>query len=333
MKNARVLPAVTQLIDEAKRHGVNAAFVEIETFDAFMLRLWRNIENKEPVIDAKVRKSTLTSVTIPIPEAGKGPIVRLNALPVLGLPGECQEITFRGDKRWDELRAATIATEVKLIFTKSDTVLCWGPEALIGASFKDVVKISTHDLTAKIADIGHNLHIKGFLEDAMCRALARGKPLLPRTARGGSYLIVDMHSSEQAAFESLHSVIGKATGQVTGLFAPVDDEHPNPEKVSWAEAVRVSVDIVDGRCWLLLDPDVWIWPPRARKDTAGFLDQRRGNRYNKTYNALLDGWLAVLLGKDREAETTVSAYEHGRAAENPSFSIGARTAYTRRLAS
>ncbi|MGH9806278.1 MAG: hypothetical protein ACRD9W_03300 [Terriglobia bacterium] len=216
-----------------------------------MLRLWRNIEDKNPAIDAKVRRSVQTTVSIPIPEAGKGPIVRMNALPVLTLPGECQAITFRSEKEWGELHAATVATEGKLIFTKSDAILCWGQEA----------------------------------------------------------------------------------GQIVGLFTPVDDEHPHPEKVLWAEAVRVLFNVVDGRSWLLLDPDVWIWPPRARKDAAVFLDERRGNRYNKLYIALLDAWLAVLLGADRGAETTVSAYEGGTVAETPSFCIGSRTAYTRRLGS
>ena len=43
MKGAPVLPSVTRLIEDAQSAGVNAAFVEVETFDAFMLRLWRNI--------------------------------------------------------------------------------------------------------------------------------------------------------------------------------------------------------------------------------------------------------------------------------------------------
>jgi hypothetical protein len=298
-----------------------------------MLRLWRNIEDKEPAIDAKVRKSVRTTVAIPMPEAGKGAIVRMNALPVLTLPGECQAITFRGEKEWGELRAATVATEGKLIFTKSDAVLCWGPEALIRAHFKDIIAMATHDISAKIADIGHNLHIKGFLQEAISRALARGKPLLTRTSRSGSYLIADAHSSDQAALDPLHKVVSKTVGRIDGLFTPVDDEHPHTETVSWAEAVRVSFDVVDGRSWLLLDPDVWIWPPRARKVAAEFLNERRGNRYNKLYNSLLDAWLAVLLGADRSAETTVSAYDGGTVAETPSFSIGSRTAYTRRLGS
>jgi hypothetical protein len=333
MKNAPVLPAVTDLIDAASHAGVIAALVEVETFDAFMLRLWRNIEDKEPAIDAKVRKSIRTTVAIPMPKPGNGAIVRMNALPVLTLPGECQAISFRSNKEWGELRAATIATEGNLIFTKSDDVLCWGQEALIRTHFKDVVAIRTCDISAKIADIGHNLYIKGFLEEAICRALLRGRPLLTRSSRSGSYLIVDRHSSAQATLDPLHRVVDKTADQIDGLFAPVDDQHAFPDKVFWAEAVRVSLDIVDGRGWLLLDPDVWIWPPRAREIAAAFLDKRKGDRYNNVYNALLDAWLSVLLGADRAAETMVSAYEGGTVAETPSFSIGSRTAYTRRLGS
>jgi hypothetical protein len=267
------------------------------------------------------------------PRPGSGAIVRMNAVPVLTLPGECQAITFRSNKEWGELRAATIATEGKLIFTKSDDVLCWGQEALIRAHFKDIVAIRTCDISAEIADIGHNLYIKGFLEEAICRALLCGKPLLTRSSRSGSYLIVNRHSSYRAMLDPLQKVVGKTAGQIDGLFAPVDDQHAYPEKVFWAEAVRVSLDIVDERSWLLLDPDVWIWPPRAKEVATAFLDRRRGDRFNNVCNALLNAWISVLLGADRTAETTVAAYDGGTVAETPSFSIGSRTAYTRRLVS
>jgi hypothetical protein len=80
MKGARVLPAVTDLIDEAKRAGVDAAFVEVETFDAFTLRLWRNLDDKDRALDAKVRKSAQAKVSIPLPNPGRGAIIRVNAL-------------------------------------------------------------------------------------------------------------------------------------------------------------------------------------------------------------------------------------------------------------
>lgn len=124
MKNGRVLPAVRKLIDDAKRAGVDSAIVEVETFDAFMLRLWRNVENKDATLDAKVRKSQRATVSIPQPQSGRGAIIRMNALPITSLPGECQALTFGAPKEWADLRAATRNTEGALIFTKSDTVLC-----------------------------------------------------------------------------------------------------------------------------------------------------------------------------------------------------------------
>jgi hypothetical protein len=62
------------------------------------------------------------------------------------------------------------------------------------------------------------------------------------------------------------------------------------------------------------------------------LDERRGERYNNIYNALVDAWLAVLLGdSERNTEIKFSTSEDGTVAETPSFTVGTRTAYSRRL--
>jgi hypothetical protein len=65
---------------------------------ALMLRLWRNIENKDTAIDAKVRKSQHATVNIPQPQRRKGVIVRMNAFPVNSLPGECRAVA--SSKQW-----------------------------------------------------------------------------------------------------------------------------------------------------------------------------------------------------------------------------------------
>jgi len=94
IKGASVHPAVAALIDDALRKGVTAAYVEIETFDALMLRLWRNIESKLTELDAKVKKTHLTEVSIPIPAQGnRKPLIRLNALPLLDLPEQCLSLS------------------------------------------------------------------------------------------------------------------------------------------------------------------------------------------------------------------------------------------------
>jgi hypothetical protein len=332
MKNGWVAPSVLQLIGEAKQAGVTTAVVEVETFDALMLRLWRNIEAKVPAIDAKVRKSYQASVNIPTPQAGNGLIVRMNALPLISLPGECQIIEFENPKEWSELRSATRNTEGALILTKSDSILCWGRESLIRRQFRDVISIRPFDISAQIADLDSNHHIKGFVEEAICQALAHGRALLTRSTRRNSYLIVDRHSTDVSSFSALQKIVGKTSGEIAGLFTRVDDEHPKPDKVAWAEAARVSIDVVNSRCWLLIDPDIWIWPNRAREDAAAFLDQRRGERYNNVYNALVDAWLTILLGaSERGTHTTFATASDGTVAETPSFVVGTRTAYTRRL--
>jgi hypothetical protein len=334
MKGARILPAVTDLIEEAREAGVKAELVEVETFDALMLRLWRNIDDKEAEIDAKVKKSRIGAVSIPLPAPGKGSIIRMNAVPIGALPIHCQALSFRSEKEWTDLRAATSATKGQLLFTKADSVLCWGLESLVTIQFKDVRTIAPYDLSAKIADIQQNLQIKGFLEEALCHALVRDKPLLTRSTKSGSYLIADAHSDDQSAFQKLYGEVGKPFGKIAGMFTSVNEFHPDPEQIHWSEAVRISIEFVDGLPWLLIDPDVWIWPPRARRDAAKFLDERRGDRYNGAYNAILDAWFAVLFGEDdRPPSVMLTAFDSGTAVENPSFSIGTGAAYSRRLAS
>lgn len=329
-KGAPVLPAVRELLDRAQGAGVETAYVEVDTFDAFMLRLWRNLDDKDPTYDAKVRKTAQATVHIPLPGPGRGEVVRMNALPILELPVRCMAVEFASPKEWEDLRAATIASEGALLFTKADTVLCWGTSAVLREQFSDVTSIAEYDLTSRIADMQNNLQIKGLLEEALTRALVRNRPLIARTMRSGSSLIADPHHYNQGSFAALHQQTGKIAGQVVDLLTPVDDEHPEPKKIYYAESARVSIDVVAGQAWLVLDPDVWIWPPWAKKFATEFLDKRRGDRFNKVYAALLDAWIAVL--RDEEADPdqiVVSPFDDGSSTENPTFKIGLHSAYTR----
>jgi hypothetical protein len=114
----------------------------------------------------------------------------------------------------------------------------------------------------------------------------------------------------------------------------VTEDHPTPEKVSWAESVRVSIDVKDGQLWLLLEPDLWIEPARGRHAAVSFLDARRGDRFNKKFNDLLDAWVQIVLGTaERKTYVTVSLFDGGDGAENPSFQISSRTTFARRHSS
>lgn len=330
MKGSAPLPAVQELLDQATDNGVAAHYVPVETFDSLLSRIWRNIEGKPDDLNSKVRKSYASTVSIPVPLAGSSmPLVRFNALPISALPEKCLSLDFKAQMDWSDLRKAQHETEGRLIFTKADKVWCWGQRAIakehFGENLLSIAEVNLpNDLTAP-----DSLYTKGFIEAALCKALAKDKPLISRSTRYASWLIADPHGEDLDELDPLQSVVGSYSNKIAGLFTEVTDEHPQQEQVRWAEAARISLEIKNGHAWLQIDPDIWVWPPRARRDATPTLDKRRSNRYNSTFDALLDAWVRVALGtKERDVNVQVSSFSEGGPAENPVFSVGSRTAYS-----
>lgn len=335
LKGSPIPPAVDELLQQAQAKGVNARYVQIETFDAMMLRLWRNIDQKPADLNAKVQRTGSASVNIPLPASGRGkPLLRFNALPVRKLPTHCLSLSFRKPKEWADLREARHKSKGQLIFTKADAVWCWGERETITAQFgDDLVSISQMEIPSDFTAV-ENLHIKGFLEEAICAAIARDRPVLSRTSRSSAHLIADAYAADKEPLDPLVQVVGKTSGIVPRLFSAVTDEYPQAEQVRWSEAARTSVDMRNGAVWLLVDPDVWIWPARSRQDAMEFLDQRRRDRFNRKYNGLLAAWVQIILGTDeRGIDVQLTASHGSEGAGNPAFVVGSRTAFARRLGS
>ena len=333
IKGSPVLPVVATLINEARTRGVNAAVVEIETFDALLLRLWRNLPEKPPSLDAKVRRSVQAGVHIPLPAVGAAkPLLRLNALPIRALPTRCLVVRTNRPFEWAELRDLQRQTDPRLLMTKADDVWCWGPRIGVKNAFgTSLIGIDERDVPTDLGLPG-NLHVKGFLEDALGTALALGRPLLSRTRRTSTTLIADPHAQDKTLLDPVFLAVGKLSGTVNGLFAPITDEHPEPATVSWAEALRVSIVQKQGETWAVLDPDIWVWPPRAREVATDFLDQRRKGRFNNRFNVLLDAWVQVLVGSGaRRTDLTFQAFNDEDGAANPTFQINSQTAFAHRL--
>ena len=334
LRGAAVPPGVLDFLDRAKEKCVAAEYVEVDTFDALMLRLWRNIPNKPEEMDKRVRRSEIVSTSIDLPRPGSGdPLVRMNALPVTQSPTKCLKLTFRNPKEWRDLKVAQRASKENLIFTKEGAVWCWGTKSALREVFhEEIQSIEPDDVSQRFAAFSKNLQFQAFFQEGLCNALAKGKPLLTRTDRHSSYLIVDDRSEDLSQLRTLKNVVGQLHGIVPGILAPKSDEHPNESQVKWVEAVRVSIDQKDGQIWVLLDPEIWIWPKRARSLAPQFLSSRKRDRQNKKYNDLLSGWIEAALGTSgRNVEVTVSSFREGSEAENPSFTIGSRTAFSKGL--
>lgn len=330
LKNSKPLLAVTELIELAKNNGIAAELVEIETFDSILSRLWRQLPSPDPALNAKVTRAANRAVAIPLSAAGKKkPILRMNALPIVKLPSKCLSLSFDKPKDWEELRDTANAAGDELAFTKEEAVFAWAQEHTIRETFKDVRAVAGIDISNRLGNLPENLFLQSMLERVMALALKRGKPLLYRTVRGRSYLIVDKHAEDQSAFADLFEQVGKVHGTATGLFTTPTERYPEKKQIEWAEAAEISIEERDGRYWLLVLPTVWIWPKHGRRDAAKLLDDLRGKRFNEKADKILSAWLGILLPSDsKNSDIVLHPFEAGTDAENPEIVVNNRTAYS-----
>lgn len=329
MKGSTLPSAVCQLLASATEQGIDAHEVETQTFDAFMLHLWRNIDPRPSELDSKVRKLAPSTVDIPKPSPGQGPLLRLTALPILSQPERCHSLSFRRPMALEDLRRAIVNSNDELILASAGSVYGWGLREEARRTFgNDLLSLSEVQLPPTLRD---NYHIKGLLERAISKSLVRDRPLITRNRGHSAYAIVDNRAS-RSRLTPLFEVVGPTNGVVPGLSTPPTLEFPESKPVRWAEALAVTVDERDGQLWLLVHPDLWIWPSRSRRDARDFIAWRRRDRFNKKYNELLDAWLRLILGEHRPAaEVSLSPFGTGDDVENPRFVLSTRTAFSRRL--
>jgi hypothetical protein len=335
LRGRKPLKPVEDILNKARAKGILAELIEIETFDSLMSRLWRQLPDRPAELVKAVNKTEATTVNVSLPAPGtQKPIIRMNALPVTELPPQCFELQFDKIQEWSDLRAAEKRAHGKIICTKESNVWAWGDEATIKNSFgPELTAVTPIQIGERANDLDANLYLKGFLEQAITVGLARGKPLLHRTWRSGSVLIVDRNAS---GFSNLEALTASAGGSLYGSIpngkTTPSDEHPTPEPLFWAEAVQIDLQQVNGHNWLLLKPEVWIWPKWGRKDATAFLDRRCGGRFNHQADALLSAWIGLLLpGAGHGASHSFRAFDGAEGSGNPLFCANNRTAFSRRV--
>lgn len=329
IRNSTPLESVAALMADAEKAGVRASFVEIDTYDTVMLRLWRSLPDIARDLDSKVRKGRAGAVQISIPPSTGGkPILRLNALPMTEVPSTCAHVDLTAPTSWEAIAELKRKSETSAVLTYDREVMAWGAPGAIEQSFGSGFRSQEAMTFDPDWRNGSRLHIKNFLEEGLARALCRERPLLQRRQRSGASLIVDRQAQDVGILDALFRETGKVTGPVPGLKLPATDEHEAVHKVHYAEAIHISLSYADGRLWLLLAPDVWIWPTFARRHATAFLDKRKADRRNDKYDRLLSAWIGILsddAGKDVNLRVTPFAGDASHL--NPAFAFSTRTGF------
>ena len=158
-------------------------------------------------------------MNIPLPANGRGrPLLRFKRIAGSANFLSAVYLFHSGIQKIGQICGELVArTGGRLILTMSDTVWCWGGKQAIRAHFgSDLISIVEADVPSDFAAV-KNLHVKGFLEEALCVAIARGRPVLSRTSRSSAHLIADPLSDDDGALDPLVEVVGEPSGIVLGI--------------------------------------------------------------------------------------------------------------------
>ena len=324
---SRVAPKVHEMLIYAQSKGVKCGIVQTGTFDEMMSKVWKMLANRPPDIDSRVRSAIAASVCIPLPAAGTGsPMLRTNALLVIKLPNACAAVDVKGEIVMGEIRSKMFETRSECTLAYTDKLLFWGSSDDVkkvteGVDLGDASPFPLGDLTKSVSESGV---LKGFVEEALARALVHGKPLLLRRADRTWYAVVDHKNGASDLCKPLRSAVGK--GRPEAVYGRV----AGPRDLFWAEAVALRLEERNGSLWLMLRPDVWITPLAERDEATEFLRARKLKRYNAQSFEILSAWIRVLLGDLGGAPVKVTAYPDKD--YEAAFEISTRTAYSRRSA-
>lgn len=321
-RGSPLLDSVPTLLKAATARGVQAAIVEIESFDELMAELITT----DTKVDEPTRKvvlptrSHLSPLAVPASNGGY-PVIRTNALPLNSYPSTCCRIDCEiGNTK--EVRQAIEAAGADVLAVRSrEGVLAFGEDAALKRTFAPfgIKEYTTHSFAKRYLE-GPGTQ-RGLLYDAIVRALARELPLR-RARRGSEHFLVVGGKREK---EPKLAPLVKAAKQIFGKI-------PNTP-FSWSEALAIRLESTPNRLWLVLQPTVLGSRPddshtaADRQLRTDYVRERRATRYNKLWNSLLEAWIKVLSGGQEKWVVKAFGLSEGYDA---SFEISSTTGFSRR---
>ncbi len=309
---AKLLPAVKVLLEKAASKGVNVFIIESATFDELAGDLLNQINLPAPLLD-HVLSFQPAQLAAPVPvrttEALKFPVLRLSALLVESLPSTARRIALGRPSSIVEVREMLKTSKCRAAVSMvGNELAAFGKDSEILASLHSLKPVLNGHWTL---DPGRDSWALGLTYDALLRALARRRPLIPRLKRSGHSLLVasarDGETEEQRQRrESQLSKLkeaygGKLAGQIHGR--------------NYNEAISVRLEEIEGRWWCGFDPytavevprdertdpsgaaesDPLAWSSQRRPDpTADWRRERWATKYNGPWANIIDAWATLL---------------------------------------
>lgn len=280
---------VTTLMKAATDAGIEAFFVEVETFDELMSDLVRFLPTTTGKVDAIGEADRPRLGKAPLRAVGtKFPVVRTNALPITSWPTSCRLVvcTIGGVS---EVAAAVKGVGVDLDVNRVRAgVLAFGRDADLRKALADREITSLETYAISPARLRYESGERTLVRDALVRALGQ-RETLTIDRRGRRILLRPAAGVGTAPFNRTIACVETLTGVVPGTT------------VAWSEACEVRLDWKLDGLWLLLEPRVVLELEDGMADdmvakAKDWVRERRAQRRNKHANSMLDGWIELIVG-------------------------------------
>jgi NAD-dependent SIR2 family protein deacetylase len=312
-------PAVEALIAKADKAGIQAKFIEVQTFDELLGDIIKQFDNVPQDIAAKLESRGTRLTEIPLASPGSGwPVIRLNAIPVTHWPTMCRRVVcdIGGTK---EVRDTIAERRASILGVRTQKgVLAFGSDAEIRKTFSpyhimdfDCYNIELRRLRFESAEFG-------LLRDAFARALQVNRPFIVERLHSEHILRIDFTRASVTELALLKDCTGELTGKIPKI------------SVEWSEALRAKLDYQLNRLWLLFEPMIYIGniaDTAQRHVASDFARERLATRYNRQWNALIEAWLVLIMNGQQEIQLRAFSIEDGIDA---SFMLSRITAFSRR---
>jgi len=318
-----ILPRVAALLRKAALARIEAATIEVSSFDEIVVDVLNQLPNVPASFSSHIGTKASRISEAPLPAAGEkgGATLRLNALPIIAFPSSFRLISCDIGGSGD-VRAAVEQSGLPIFAARKRIgVIAIGSDADLKCAFESY---GIKEFLLQPVDrrrLRDDSTETGLLLATLAHGLA-GQELATHRRRSRTTLHVVPEQARSDRFKDLLA----ATGQLFGVVRQTT--------ISWSEACVIRLGTTGDTLWLYVRPMIYLEIPKDPPESdvtkaKDFVRERQATRYNTKQNALLVAWVTALLwGTENGVVQPLKAVT----AIDTRFQIGRITAFSRRSA-
>lgn len=320
-EETKPIQEVTEFLEKARKKGIQAELVEIDTFDTGWSEIVKGFPELPPEDLLKLNKNYFKNINIHQPSKGtRYPYIRFNAVLIEELPTNARLIKCNAGNT-KEINDLIKANKVELLVIRKQLgIVGFGSDeefekifSVYGQIEKEIFQIPDSALNYDDSSI------KGLLTQGLLKAIVLNKPLISIKRRDRYIVIPNPKMLNDPIFANLKKEINQ----------PINGVIPNTN-IQWVIALEISLQKKYYNNFMVLSPIALAAKTiniNERLLIAPFIKEYTARWYNNKYCKILDAWLDIIFGENKEI--TVSAFDTALKGFNANYKLTRESAFTK----